>query len=55
MKKRKNLNRLQEICGQNPVAKFAMRFNKTAVFSDKTKYNRKQKHNKQDVSPSAQA
>ncbi len=39
---------------QNPVAKFAGRFNKAKVFDDKSRYNRKQKHAKQEASPSVQ-
>lgn len=39
---------------QNPVAKFAGRFNKAKVIDDKNKYSRKAKHAKQEVSPSVQ-
>lgn len=28
----------------NPVAKFAVRFNRSAVFGDRTRYSRKSKH-----------
>ncbi|MBM4208506.1 MAG: hypothetical protein FJ190_11025 [Gammaproteobacteria bacterium] len=40
---------------QNPVAKFAGRFNKAKVIDDKTAYRRKEKHVKQEqeASPSA--
>jgi hypothetical protein len=34
----------------NPVAKFAHQFNKAQVFADKTKYQRRAKHKKQEVS-----
>ncbi|MBM4207620.1 MAG: hypothetical protein FJ190_06220 [Gammaproteobacteria bacterium] len=39
---------------QNPVAKFAGRFNKTKVIDDKNAYRRKEKHTKreQEASPS---
>jgi hypothetical protein len=33
---------------QNIVAKYANQFNKSAVFKDKTQYNRKEKHKKPD-------
>lgn len=39
---------------QNPVAKFAGRFNKAKVFEDKNKYSRKAKHANQEASPSVQ-
>jgi hypothetical protein len=51
MKKRKILNKIAEIERQNPVAKFARQFNKAHIFDDKSKYNRKAKHAKQDASP----
>jgi hypothetical protein len=51
MKKRKNMNKIEDIPNQNPVAKFAHLFNKAQVFSDKCKYNRKAKHGKQESSP----
>jgi hypothetical protein len=51
MKKRKNMNKIEDIPRQNPVAKFAHQFNKAYVFSDKNKYNRKAKHAKQEASP----
>jgi hypothetical protein len=51
MKKRKNMNKIEEIERQNPVAKFASQFNKAKVFDDKSKYNRKEKHAKQEASP----
>jgi hypothetical protein len=52
MKKRKNMNKIEEAPNQNPVAKFAHQFNKAQVFSDKTEYRRKTKHAKQEASPS---
>ena len=52
MKKRKNMNKIEEAPNQNPVAKFAHRFNKAQVFGDKTEYRRKAKHEMQEVSPS---
>jgi hypothetical protein len=51
MKKRKNMNKIEDIPNQNPVAKFAHLFNKAQIFSDKCKYNRKAKHGKQEASP----
>ena len=54
MKKRKNMNKIEETLNQNPVAKFAHQFNKAQVFDDKSKYNRKEKYVKQEVSPSDQ-
>ncbi len=54
MKKRKNMNIIEKVPNQNPVAKFAHQFNKAQVFDDKSKYNRKEKHAKQEVSPSTQ-
>ena len=52
MKKRKNMNKIEEAPNQNPVAKFAHRFKKAQVLGDKTEYRRKAKHEKQEVSPS---
>lgn len=52
MKKSKILNNVAEIERQNPVAKFAHRFNKPKIFDDKSKYSRKAKHAKQEASPS---
>ena len=43
MKKRKKLKE-SKIPLSNPVAKFAYHFNKSKVFKDKTKYQRKAKH-----------
>jgi hypothetical protein len=43
MKKRKKLKE-SKIPLSNPVAKFAHQFNKSTVFKDKTKYQRKAKH-----------
>lgn len=51
MKKRKNMNKIEDIPNQNPVAKFAHLFNKAHIFSDKSKYIRKAKHAKQEASP----
>ncbi len=51
MKKRKNMNKIEEAPKQNPVAKFAHQFNKAQVFSDKSEYRRKAKHAKQEASP----
>ncbi|MDD5578488.1 MAG: hypothetical protein PHY16_04315 [Methylobacter sp.] len=51
MKKRKNLKEIEIISIQNPVAKYAHRFNKAKIFSDKSKYRRKGKHMKQEVLP----
>lgn len=51
MKKRKNMNKIEELPNQNPVAKFAHQFNKAQVFPDKTEYRRKAKHAKQEASP----
>ena len=53
MKKRKTLNKIAEIEQQNPVAKFAHRFNTARFFDDKSKYSRKPKHARQEASPSA--
>jgi hypothetical protein len=61
MKKRKNLlasgpllmcraNRMEGDPIQNPVAKFAHKFNKAHVFEDKNSYRRKAKHRKQEAS-----
>lgn len=55
MKKRKNMNEIEEGPKQNPVAKFAHRFNKAQIFTDKNHYSRKIKHGKQEVSPFALA
>ena len=54
MKKRKNMNKIEEAPQQNPVAKFANHFNKAKVFADKTEYRRKAKHAKQEASPVTQ-
>jgi hypothetical protein len=45
------MNKIEELSKQNPVAKFAHQFNKAKIFFDKSKYNRKDKHEKQEVSP----
>ena len=52
MKNSKFQANLEERLKQNPVAKFAGRFNKAKVFDDKSKYSRKRKHAKEEVSPS---
>ena len=49
MKKTKKLKELKAKQIKNPVAKFAFQFNKAQVFKDKTKYQRKAKH--QDKEP----
>lgn len=51
MKKRKKTNQPAQIAMQNPVAKFAGLFNKAHTFQDKTKYTRRNKHNKQEAWP----
>jgi hypothetical protein len=53
MKKRKNPNTKEGVPIQNPVAKFAHRFNKAHIFEDKNTYRRNAKHRKQDASPIA--
>jgi hypothetical protein len=52
MKKRKNMNKIDAAPSQNPVAKFAHRFNKAQIFSAKSEYRRKAKHAKQEACPS---
>ena len=49
MKKRKIINKMDCILMQNPVAKFAHRFNKAQIFCDKGQYTRKFKHSKQET------
>ncbi|MGY6276739.1 DUF7230 family protein [Methylomonas sp. MgM2] len=44
MRKRNKAKGLREIPIKNPVAKFAHHYNKSQVFSDKRKYQRKAKH-----------
>jgi hypothetical protein len=51
MKKRKNMNKIEEVPNPNPVAKFAHQFNKAQVFADKRDYRRKAKHAKEEVTP----
>ncbi len=51
MKKRKKTNKKTEIPNRNLVAKHASNFNKTQVFTDKTKYNRKAKHKNREPFP----
>ncbi len=53
MKKRKNMNQIEEAPKQNPVAKFANRFNKAQIFSSKNEYKRKAKHTRQEDFPFA--
>ena len=53
MKKRSNLNKIDCVPIQNPVAKFAHQFNKAHVFADKNNYRRSVKHRKQEVPPMA--
>lgn len=50
MKKRKTMNKVEEISSRNPVARFACQFNKAQVFCDKSKYRRHAKHSKQEAS-----
>jgi hypothetical protein len=50
MKKRRNSNKIDGIAVQNPVAKFAHQFNKAYIFTDKSKYHRKEKHKRQEAS-----
>ena len=49
MKKRKINNQMDCIFMQNPVAKFAHRFNKAQIFCDSNQYKRKSKHSKQET------
>lgn len=42
--KRKKKKKLIEPVQNNPVAKFAFRFNKSKRFKDKTKYKRRMKY-----------
>lgn len=51
MKKRRNMNKMEEPARQNPVAKYARQFVKAHVFADKSKYSRKAKHGKQEDFP----
>jgi hypothetical protein len=51
MKKRKNLNKIENIPVQNPVAKYAHQFNKAHIFAVKSKYCRHVKHRKQEAFP----
>ncbi len=53
MKKRKNINRKANAPEQNPVAKYAHQFNKAHIFKDKSKYDRKAQHAKQEDFPIA--
>lgn len=49
MKKRRNLNEIENVPRANPVAKHAFQFNKAQVFADKKQYQRKAKHGKQEA------
>lgn len=51
MKKRRNLKEIANSPGQNPVAKYAGRFNKAKIFADKSQYRRKAKHANQEAFP----
>ncbi len=51
MKKRRNLNEIENVQRLNPVAKHAYRFNKTKIFDDKRHYRRQAKHSRQEVFP----
>ena len=51
MKKRKQSKALETRQIKNPVAKFAFLFNKAQVFKDKTKYQRKAKHQGKEPFP----
>ncbi len=44
MKKQNQTKGLRDASANNPVAKFAHRFNKAQVFADKRQYQRKAKH-----------
>ncbi len=51
MKKRNKLKGLESSQIKNMVAKFAFQFNKAQVFKDKTKYQRKAKHQGKEPFP----
>lgn len=51
MKKTRKSKHLEIDFMKNPVAKFAHQFNKSQVFKDKTKYQRKAKHKGQEPFP----
>ena len=51
MKKRRHLKEIDNNPLQNPVAKYAHRFNKAQTFADKSKYCRKAKHATQEAFP----
>jgi hypothetical protein len=51
MKKRRNMNKMEEPARQNPVAKYAHLFVKAHVFADKSKYSRKGRQGKQEDFP----
>jgi len=48
MTKRRPCEQATVLPRQNPVAKFAHRFNKTQIFNDKRQYQRKAKHRGQE-------
>ncbi len=51
MKKRKKANKMTGIPTRNLVAKHARNFNRTHIFTDKTKYHRKAKHKNRESFP----
>ena len=51
MKKQKKFKPLPDGATQNPVAKFAHRFNKAKIFNDKTRYQRHNKHKGKEPFP----
>lgn len=51
MKKTKKTKGIAKILIKNPVAKFAFQFNKALVYRDKSKYQRKAKHNAKEPFP----
>jgi len=51
MKKRNKSNPLPSFGQQNPVAKYARKFNKAHIFKDKTRYQRHNKHKGQEPFP----
>jgi hypothetical protein len=51
MKRRKNLNKIEHLPAQNPVAKYAHQFNSAHIFADKNKFRRHAKHRKQEAFP----
>lgn len=51
MKKTRKTKNLESRPLKNPVAKFAFQFNKSHVFKDKTKYQRRAKHKGKEPFP----